>query len=187
LNILKVNILFDRDVTVEVNIPFGGCLLCLLYASKTDFAQQFCTCPIHFPYFWSHPSLARVFPLLIKSNQPTKPINCSVLIICPEKEKLIFLQRHLNLFSWQKKLLKRKKHGHGRLKKLEGEKNIVLKQYYRCNKVKQRCLRQFLTGLAFILKAESQEVELDRNLCVHEHIESLFAFSLSNFCEINRI
>jgi hypothetical protein len=36
-----------------------------------------------------------------------------------EKVKLIFFQRHLHLLSWQKKQLKRKKHGHGRLKKFK--------------------------------------------------------------------
>jgi hypothetical protein len=31
--------------------------------------------------------------------------------------KTFFFQRHLHLLSWQKRQLKRKKHGHGRLKR----------------------------------------------------------------------
>ena len=46
-----------------------------------------------------------------------------------------------------------------RAKKVE---KLVTKHYYRCNKVKQRCPRQCSTGLVLILKAESQEVELQR-------------------------
>ena len=66
------------------------------------------------------------------------------------------------------------------------EKNIT-KQYYRCNKVKQRCPRQCSTGLVLILKAESQEVELHRTLCAHDHIEKVVSVSLETRDEINKM
>jgi hypothetical protein len=66
------------------------------------------------------------------------------------------------------------------------EKNIT-KQYYRCNKVKQRCPRQFSTVLVLILKGESQEVELDRTLCAHDHIEKVISVSQETRDEINKM
>ena len=66
------------------------------------------------------------------------------------------------------------------------EKNIT-KQYYRCNKVKQRCPRQCSTGLVLILKAESQEVELHRTLCAHDHIEKVVSVSQETRDEINKM
>jgi hypothetical protein len=66
------------------------------------------------------------------------------------------------------------------------EKNIT-KQYYRCNKVKQRCPRQCSTGLVLILKGESQEVELHRTLCAHDHIEKVISVSQETRDEINKM
>ena len=66
------------------------------------------------------------------------------------------------------------------------EKNIT-KHYYRCNKVKQRSPRQCSTGLVLILKAESQEVELHRTLCAHDHIEKVVSVSQETRHEINKM
>ena len=66
------------------------------------------------------------------------------------------------------------------------EKNIN-KHYYRCNKVKQRSPRQCSTGLVLILKAESQEVELHRTLCAHDHIEKVVSVSQETRDEINKM
>ena len=54
---------------------------------------------------------------------------------------------------------------------------IQTKHIYRCNKVTQRSEKQCSTGVVLVLMAESQEVEMHRTLCAHDHIARVFSTS----------
>ena len=61
------------------------------------------------------------------------------------------------------------------------------KIFYRCNKVVQRNPIQCSTGLVLILKADSQEVEVHRTLCAHDHIARVFSVSIETREEIQKM
>ena len=61
------------------------------------------------------------------------------------------------------------------------------KIFYRCNKVVQRNPIQCSTGLVLILKADSQEVEVHRTLCAHDHIARIFSVSIETREEIQKM
>ena len=61
------------------------------------------------------------------------------------------------------------------------------KLFYQCNKVTQRCKVQCSTGAVLILSAESQEVELHKTFCAHDHIPRKFSVSIETRAENDSI
>ena len=59
--------------------------------------------------------------------------------------------------------------------------------FYWCNKVKQRSKIQWSTGLVIICLADSLEVEIQRTLCVHDHISRIHSVSLEAKAQIEQM
>ena len=88
----------------------------------------------------------------------------------------------MHLLSWQKKQLKRKKHGHGRLKRSKKTLINTTIDVIRLNKV----LLDNVNWISSYFR-ESQEVELHRTLCAHDHIEKVVSVSQETRDEINKM